>query len=156
MARILIAEHNATVTRYLTAALKKAGHVVEAVDNSLDAWRAIARDHYDVMLVDVIMPGVDGFVLAQKVLQENPLTQVVFLTGFAAVAMDNYAASSYAPYARAPMTSRPFHIREINARLRALLGGAFGGDMPSAGDVSGTVIYADFQKKAPACEAALH
>jgi two-component system cell cycle response regulator CpdR len=153
MARILIAEHNATVTSYLTAALKKAGHVIEIVDNSLDAWRAISRAHFDVMLIDVIMPGVDGFVLAQRALQENPLTQIVFVTGFAAVAMDTYATPSYAP---APMTTRPFHLKDINARLRALLGGAFPAGEAAGNDDPGVVIYADFQKKAEVREVAQH
>ncbi|MCC7037478.1 MAG: response regulator, partial [Alphaproteobacteria bacterium] len=88
MAKILIAEHNSTTAAYLAATLKKAGNTVESVDNCLDAWRVSSRDSYDVLLVNVVMPGIDGFVLAQKALQDNPGLQVIFITGFAGVAMD--------------------------------------------------------------------
>jgi DNA-binding response OmpR family regulator len=145
MAGILVAEHNKTIAEYIRAALKKSGHAVTLVDNSLDAWRASARGGYDALLIDAIMPGVDGFVLAQRALQENPMLHVVFLTGIAAVAMDTISTPSYAP---APMTTKPFHIREIGMRLRALMSnGAWYYDSP-AQKSAGTVIYADFAKKA--------
>ena len=103
MAKILIAEHNSTTAAYLAATLKKAGNTVESVDNCLDAWRVSSRDSYDVLLVNVVMPGIDGFVLAQKALQDNPGLQVIFITGFAGVAMDTHATPAYAP---APVTRR--------------------------------------------------
>src|SRR5437762_8259287 len=106
MARILIAEHNKTTASYLMAALKKAGNSVEMVDNCLDAWRASSKESFDILMVDVVMPGIDGFVLAQKALQDNPTLQVIFITGFAGVVMDTQATPPYAP---APITMRPFH-----------------------------------------------
>lgn len=119
MARILIAEHNSTTAAYLHNTLKKAGNSVETVDNCLDAWRVSSRDSYDVLLVNVVMPGIDGFVLAQKALQDNPGLQVIFITGFAGVAMDTHATPAYAP---APVTTRPFHLKEIASRVRYLMG----------------------------------
>lgn len=143
MARILVAEHNTTTARYLQNALKKAGNMVDVVDNGLDAWRASAEAVYDVLLVDIVMPGIDGFILAQKALQENPDLQVIFVTGFAGVAMDTYATPVYAP---APVTSRPFHLSEVASRVRYLLG--LGGlPMPAAQASGNNVIYADFAHK---------
>jgi two-component system cell cycle response regulator CpdR len=151
MARILIAEHNETTAAYIAAALKKKGHAVSCVDNSLDAWRAFSQVAYDVMIVDVIMPGIDGFVLAQKALQMNPLMQVVFVTGFAAVAMDTGATPSYAP---APFTSRPFHLKNIVQRVRALMGQGLHQDDAPQTQAPGMVVYADFANRTQALSSA--
>ncbi|MEZ0261302.1 MAG: response regulator [Alphaproteobacteria bacterium] len=144
MARVLIAEHNETTAAYLYNALKKAGNTVDTVDNCLDAWRVSSKDAYDVLLVNVVMPGIDGFVLAQKALQDNPGLQVIFITGFAGVAMDTHATPAYAP---APVTTRPFHLKEIVNRVRYLMGQ---GTLPYKTQTTapdGNIIYADFAQK---------
>lgn len=144
MARILIAEHNETTASYLSAALKKAGNSVQTVDNCLDAWRASSKESFDVLMVDVVMPGIDGFVLAQKVLQDNPTLQVIFITGFSGVAMDTQATPAYAP---APITMRPFHLKEIVSRIRYLMGlGSLPTQSATAASDS-SVVYADFSSK---------
>lgn len=145
MARILIAEHNASTAEFLYGTLKKAGNSVEIVDNCLDAWRMSSQDCYDVLVVDVVMPGVDGFILAQKALQENPELQIIFVTGFAGVAMDTFATPSYAP---APVTTRPFHLKDIVSRVRYLMGqGGLPMNSQKYADADHKVIYADFASK---------
>lgn len=144
MARILIAEHNKTTMAYLKTTLKKAGHDVDAVDNCLDAWRATANAQHDVLLLDVVMPGIDTFVLAQRALQENPELCVIFITGFAGVAMDSFSEISYLA---APSTTQPFHLKDIAARVRYLLGH---GNLPARtapASGGGNVIYASFAAK---------
>lgn len=143
MAKILIAEHNHTTASFLQNVLKRAGNAVILADNCLDAWRASSRESFDVLMVDVSMPGIDGFVLAQKALQDNPLLQVIFITGFAGVAMDTAATPVYAP---APVTMRPFHLKEIAGRVRFLLG--IGG-LPQTSNTThnDNIIYADFTNK---------
>lgn len=144
MAKVLIAEHNQTLSSYLAASLKKAGHGVQVVDNYLDAWRSSSQESFDVLMVDVVMPGIDGFVLAQKILQDNPGMQVIFITGFAGVAMDTQATPVYAP---APITMRPFHLRESASRIRYLMGhGAL--PVTDANTGEGRVVYADFTARA--------
>ncbi|MDE2337163.1 MAG: response regulator [Alphaproteobacteria bacterium] len=144
MTRILIAEHNETVASYLAASLRKGGSSVTVVDNYLEAWRVAAREDFDVLMIDVVMPGVDGFVLAQKVLQDTPDLQVVFITGFAGVAMDMQATPAYAP---APITMRPFHLREAAARIRYLLGQGYLPQEERGAAGEGNVVYADFTRK---------
>ncbi len=146
MARILVAEHNKSTLTYLYSVLKAAGNSVDAVDNSLDAWRAANKACYDILIVDIVMPGMDGFVLAQKALQDNPGIQVIFITGFAAVAMDTYNTPAYAPQ---PMTSKPFHMKEIVGRVRYLMGEAeLPVNMPTTQAAEeNNVIYAEFGGK---------
>ena len=145
MAKILIAEHNTTTANYLTRTLKKAGHTLQIADNSLDAWRASNREAFDVLMIDIVMPGIDSFVLAQKALQENPDLQIIFVTGFAGVAMDTFATPAYAP---APVTTRPFHLKDIVSRVRYLMGqGGLPMHATKHGDAEHKVIYADFAQK---------
>jgi len=152
MARILVAEHNSTTAAYLHAALKKAGNTVDVVDNCLDAWRVSSDDSYDILVVDVVMPGIDGFILAQKALQENPELQVIFVTGFAGVAMDTYATPAYAP---APITTRPFHLKDIVSRVRYLMGqGGLPSYQPQPATGADNVVYADFAHHARAAQQA--
>ncbi|MBI3441711.1 MAG: response regulator [Proteobacteria bacterium] len=144
MAHILIAENNRTTASYLVATLRKAGHSVVLADNCLEAWKASSRENFDVLLADVVMPGVDSFVLAQKALQDNPHLQVVFITGFAGVALDKQATPSYSP---APITTHPFHLTEIASRVRYLLGH---GSLPSRtmpASLDNNIVYADFSRR---------
>jgi two-component system, cell cycle response regulator CpdR len=154
MGHILLAAHNKSVATVLYATLKKAGHTIEKVGCSLDAWRNAQKGTFDIVMIDVMMPGIDGFVLAQRALQENPFAQIVFITGFAAVAMDTFATPVYAP---APMTSRPFHIRDMPARLAALAGNGFAAEHAENMDktAENNVIYANFSaQQASAAERA--
>ena len=152
MTRILVAEHNKTTSAYLYNALKKAGNSVDVVDNCLDAWRVSSNDCYDILVVDVVMPGIDGFILAQKALQENPELQIIFVTGFAGVAMDTYATPAYAP---APITTRPFHLKDIVSRVRYLMGqGGLPSYQPQPAGNPDNVVYANFAHQSHAAQQA--
>ena len=119
MSRILIAEHNSAVSNFLQKQLRPGYHKIDVMKKSTEAWKAISAEDYDVLMIDIVMPGIDGFTLAQRALQINPCVQIIFITGFAAVAMDTYNTPIYAPR---PMTSKPFHLRDISQRIRFYLG----------------------------------
>ena len=144
MMKILVAEQNKTVSDYLTNALKKSGHKVTVADHFLSAWRAFSKEDFGILLVNIVMPGVDGFTLAQKALQNNPDLQVIFLTGFSGVAMD---AATVPFYATAPLTTRPFHLKDIAARVHYLMGSARPAAHTPAAAKSDNVFYADFSRK---------
>ncbi|MFH1158177.1 MAG: response regulator [Pseudomonadota bacterium] len=144
MARILIAEHNETTSGYLAATLKKAGNSVETAGSGLEAWKISSRECFDILLIDVIMPGIDGFVLAQKILRDNPALRIVFITGFAGIALETGPTSAYAT---ATLASRSFHLNEINSCVRYLMGR---GGLPMRRlpeNAADNVVYADFSSK---------
>lgn len=146
MAHILVAEHDKTIADYIRTLLKKAGHTVDIAPCALDAWRACGGESYDALVIDVAMPGIDGFILAQRGLIENPDLQIIFVTGFAAIAVDVWATPVHAA---TPFTSRPFHLRNLNAGISALLGyGTLPSEYRAANteDSASSVIYADFSK----------
>lgn len=72
-ARILLADDNADMRAYIARILSAGGYEVELADNGLKAWEAINRQIPDLILSDVMMPGMDGFALLQAV-RDNPST----------------------------------------------------------------------------------
>lgn len=119
MAKILIAEDDISMCGFLTLALEKAGHDVMATHNGLDALAALesAQAHYDLLLADIVMPGMDGIELSQKAIKINPALKVMFITGFAAVAMGNKDID----HDNAKILSKPFHLNDLVQQIETLL-----------------------------------
>lgn len=120
MAKILLAEDDASMRGFLTAALIKAGHEVEARIDGLDALEALEKSQdgdFNLLLADIVMPGMDGIELAQKASDLHPSIKVMFITGFAAVAMG--ARNPQHNHAR--VLSKPFHLRDLVDQVNQLL-----------------------------------
>jgi len=109
MARILLAEDDDQLRIFLSRGLQRAGHVVESVGDGAAALGLARENNFDLLLADVVMPGLDGIELAREVAKGQPGIRIMFITGFAAVALH---PSSNAPK-QAKVLSKPFHLREI-------------------------------------------
>ncbi|NLR71845.1 response regulator [Novosphingobium sp. ERN07] len=108
MIRILLAEDEEAMRTYLTRALENAGFSVAAVDRGTAAVPLLEREHFDLLLSDIVMPEMDGIELAQRCAEISPATKVMFITGFAAVTLK---ANREAPQAR--VLSKPFHLKDL-------------------------------------------
>ena len=108
MIRILLAEDDLAMRTYLTRALETAGYTVDAVDRGTLALPLLEDESYDLLLSDIVMPEMDGIELAQRCNEISPQTRVMFITGFAAVAL---RAGREAPYAK--MLSKPSHLKDL-------------------------------------------
>jgi CheY-like chemotaxis protein len=84
MARILVAEDEASVREFVSRALMHAGHEVVAVVDGLRALDALHGDRFDLLVTDIVMPGMDGIALALKVTKGWPDLGVLLMTGYAA------------------------------------------------------------------------
>jgi two-component system cell cycle response regulator CpdR len=84
MARILVAEDEASVREFVSRALTHAGHEVVAVDDGLRALDALHGGRFDLLVTDIVMPGMDGIALALKVTRDWPDLGVLLMTGYAA------------------------------------------------------------------------
>jgi len=117
MARILLAEDDDQMRGFLSRGLRRAGHAVDAV---ADGETALQRSHhveYDLLLADVVMPGIDGIELARRLTARQPGLRIMFITGFAAVAMQDERLAPQRPR----ILSKPFHLRHLIAEIEALL-----------------------------------
>lgn len=117
MAYILLAEDDDSMRGFLARALEKSGHAVTAVDRGTAALPYIATGQYDLLLTDIVMPEMDGIELAQRAGQLAPAMQVMFITGFAAVAL---STQSNRPQ-NAKVLSKPFHLRDLVNEIDRLL-----------------------------------
>ncbi|MEO5586352.1 MAG: response regulator [Novosphingobium sp.] len=117
MIRILLAEDEEAMRAYLARALQNAGYDVVAVDRGTDALPLLEREHFDLLLSDIVMPEMDGIELAQRCAEISPQTKVMFITGFAAVTL---RASREAPQAR--VLSKPFHLRDLVLEVQRIFG----------------------------------
>jgi two-component system cell cycle response regulator CpdR len=109
MANILLAEDDESLRRFLAAALVKAGHEVTDFGDGTEAYECLIRARFDLLLTDIVMPGMDGIELAKRAADMDGGLKIMFITGFAAVALH---PSSQAPK-QAKVLSKPFHLREI-------------------------------------------
>ncbi len=108
MIRILLAEDDEAMRGYLARALHNAGYEVSAVGSGTDAVPLLEDSDYDLLLSDIVMPGMDGIELAQRCAEISPRTKIMFITGFAAVAMRRNRQQP-----QAKILSKPFHLRDL-------------------------------------------
>ncbi len=81
MARILLAEDDKAVQSFVSRALMHRGHAVTAVDDGLQALEALNEAKFDLLITDVVMPGLDGIALALKVARDRPELPILMMTG---------------------------------------------------------------------------
>lgn len=93
---------------YLKRALERTGYAVDAADSGLSALPLLEKEKYDLLLTDIVMPGMDGIELAQEAAKMVPDMRVMFITGFAAVALKNGKTPP-----NAKVLSKPFHLRDL-------------------------------------------
>jgi len=117
MARILLAEDDDQMRGFLSRGLRRAGHAVDAVGDGEAALARSSHVDYDLLLADVVMPGIDGIELARRMTARQPGIRVMFITGFAAVAMQDDRFALHRPR----VLSKPFHLRHLIAEIEALL-----------------------------------
>ena len=117
MARILLAEDDDDMRRFLVKALERAGYDVSDFDNGASAYERLREEPFSLLLTDIVMPEMDGIELARRATELDPDIKVMFITGFAAVALnpDNHAPK------QAKILSKPFHLRDLVSEVQRLL-----------------------------------
>jgi two-component system OmpR family response regulator len=114
--RLLVVEDETKMAELLARGLREEGHAVDVVGNGEDALWMAAAAPYDVIVLDVMLPGLDGLAVCRGLRERGVWTPVLILTARDAVA-DRVAgldtgADDY--------LVKPFSFSELLARLRAL------------------------------------
>jgi two-component system, cell cycle response regulator CpdR len=116
-AKILLAEDDNDMRRFLVKALQNAGYDVISFDNGLSAYNRLREEPFELLLTDIVMPEMDGIELARRATELDPEIKVMFITGFAAVALN---PANTAPK-DARILSKPFHLRDLVNEVERLL-----------------------------------
>jgi two-component system, cell cycle response regulator CpdR len=117
MNKILLAEDDEDMRRFLAKALEKAGYNVVHYDNGASAYNRLREEPFNLLLTDIVMPEMDGIELARRASEIDPDLKIMFITGFAAVALN---PDSHAPK-DAKILSKPFHLRELVSEVEKML-----------------------------------
>ncbi len=118
MAHILLAEDDQSMCAFLGTALERAGHRVTACYDGLQALAILdGPEDFDLLLTDIVMPGLDGVELSQKAMLKRPNLKVMYITGFAAVAM----GAGNPALKNTRILSKPFHLKDLVEQVDMIL-----------------------------------
>lgn len=117
MRRILLAEDDESMRSFLERALMRAGYEVVSFNNGVEAFDRLKEEPFSLLLTDIVMPQMDGIELARRASEIDPELKIMFITGFAAVTLNN---ASEAPN-DARVLSKPFHLKDLVDEVERLL-----------------------------------
>jgi two-component system, OmpR family, copper resistance phosphate regulon response regulator CusR len=115
--RILIVEDENKTAAYLNKGLSESGFMVDIANNGVDGLHLATHHHYDLIILDVMLPKMDGWAIIVEIRKLHPYARVLFLTARDGVedkvkglelGADDYLV-------------KPFAFSELLARIRTLL-----------------------------------
>ena len=83
--KILLVDDEKTMVKYLSKRLLKKGFDINVAYSGKEALERISKKDFDVVLLDVLMPEMDGIETLQEIKKRKPMTEVIMLTGHASV-----------------------------------------------------------------------
>ncbi|GAA4093556.1 response regulator transcription factor [Nonomuraea sp. NPDC050663] len=128
-ARLLVVEDDLNILELLSASLKFAGFDVSTAKNGVDAVNAVQRHRPDLVVLDVMLPDMDGFEVVRRLRSIGSATPVVYLTARDALEDKIHGLTIGGD----DYVTKPFSLEETVARIRAVLrrtSGDHGGPPP--------------------------
>ncbi len=108
-ASILVVDDERYVRDLLERVLSRKEYVVETAEGGEAALARLETQRYDLVLTDVVMPGIDGFELLRRVKSLYPTTKVIVLTGYAR----KQSISDFLLYGADEYLSKPFQVQAL-------------------------------------------
>ena len=116
---ILLADDDPAMRSFISTALKRAGHNVTEAEDGIDALNKLKRNgEFDLLLTDIVMPGIDGVELAKKASKIQPHIKVIFITGFTAMATKHKGEITTN---HSKLISKPFHLNDLVKQVEEIL-----------------------------------
>jgi DNA-binding NtrC family response regulator len=115
--KILVAEDEEITLKHLLSTLQKEGYEVSGVGNGRKAFDSIEREHFDLLIADIKMPGLTGIEVLRKIKEKHIETEVIIITGYgsidSAVAAMKQGAYDY--------IAKPFNLDELLLKVMKIL-----------------------------------
>ncbi|HEC96716.1 MAG TPA: sigma-54-dependent Fis family transcriptional regulator [Nitrospirae bacterium] len=114
--KIFIAEDEEITLKHLMYALKNEGYTVSGARDGLEAWQKIKKEHFDIVITDIKMPGLDGLSLLEGIKEKGMETDVIVITGFGSIdsAVEAMKKGAY------DYITKPFNLDELLLRVRKI------------------------------------
>lgn len=116
-ARILVVEDDPAILTGLCDVLVFNGFSVRGIEDGTEGLEVILAEHHDLVLLDVMLPGIDGFSICRKVREAKPTQPIIMITAKGSeddiVSGFKAGADDYVP--------KPFSLRELIVRVEAVL-----------------------------------
>ncbi len=103
--------------RFLAKALERAGYDVVSYGNGAEALEGLKEKPFTLLLTDIVMPEMDGIELAKRGSELNPAMKIMFITGFAAVSLQNYPEAPK----QSRVLSKPIHLKDLVREVDRML-----------------------------------
>ena len=114
---IIIVEDDISILMGLKDNLITEGYSVKTADNGKEGYKLAHENEFDLLILDIMLPGMNGFEICKKIKLEKPLKPIIMLTARSSemdkIAGLDYGADDY--------ITKPFSISELLARIRAIM-----------------------------------
>ena len=117
--RILLVEDEDAVRTFSERALTNKGYEVvsaESGENALEVLERQENKHIDLVVTDVVMPGMDGPTLVQRLRQESPNLKIVFMSGYTEDKLKDHMGENIY------FLPKPFTLKQLAAKVKEVLG----------------------------------
>lgn len=114
--RILFVEDDRTIASFVVKGLKEANHIVDHVDNGEDGLHRALTEEYDLAIIDIMLPKLDGLSLIKELRRYNPNIPVIILS--AKRSIDDVVTGL--EIGSDDYLTKPFAFAELIARIQAL------------------------------------
>ena len=115
--RVLIADDEEMVRNFLVSLFSKYGHTCETSENGMEALEKMKRNSFDAVVLDIVMPHMDGITLTKELVKLYPDLPIIIMTGHT---HEHSAESAIAAGAR-EFIKKPFSVHEFIIRFDKMM-----------------------------------
>ena len=135
--RILVVDDEPSITEFVSYALKKEGYETDVVDNGEDAFALASANNYDLFILDIMLPGMDGISVLRQLQKQGDAPMTILVSGFVSDRMLAEASELGAAY----FLPKPFETAALLDKMRGLFLKAPQESLPSLKTMVTSVIH---------------
>ena len=137
MSKIFLLEDDANLNETVTEFLEEQGYDVTSAYDGYEAQEKLYESKYDLLLLDINIPGINGFDLLKEAREGNVLAPAIFITSLDSISdLEKGYKSGCDDYIR-----KPFLLKELKIRVETLLRRGFFHDVKEYISISATASY---------------